>query len=393
MNPLRIVLVTGPDAGHAFPIIGLGVTLRDRGHDVHVGSGIGHSKLIEEAGLAFFDLPLLAPTPQDADISHRIWTRAAEMAPPLADLIADTIGQPNVIVSDTLTRAGAWAADLLGVPWVEMVPHHLVHVSDDLPPHGLGLPPSRTPWRRWNDGRIRAAQRRSREQGWDAARTARQRIGLEGRSHPACTLVCAVPAIEPPRSDWPNATHLVGSMGWDPPWGPLEPPSGPEPLVVVTDSTASTVHGSVAEAALAGLEHAGVRLVVTTGRTDLSTWSNGRAVIGRSGHGPLLAAADVAVGPGGGGFVAKALTAGVPLVLTPLMGDQRETAGRVHHAGVGVSLRPGNLRSGSLRRAVLRVLADKRFRQTARRAARQAAQLGPELAARLVEQEAAGGPP
>lgn len=386
MSARHVVLVTGPDAGHAFPIIGLAVALRDRGHRVDVGSGVGHSKLIEEAGLGFFDLPLLAPTSNDADIAHRLWTRAAEMAPPLAELIAGTIGTPDVIVSDTLTRAGAWAADLLEIPWVEVVPHHLVHVSEDLPPHGLGLQPARSTFRRWNDARIRQAQRASRELGRDAARLARQRIGLDGWSQPAITLVCAVPAIEPPRSDWPAATELVGSMGWDPPWGPLEPPEGREPLVLVTDSTASTVHGSIAEVALQALEHAAVRLVVTTGRTDLPAWSNGRAVIGRSAHEPLLDRADVAVGPGGGGFVAKALTAGVPLVIAPLMGDQRETAGRVRQAGVGVALRPGNLRAGSLRRAVLRVLADDRYRHAARNAARQAASLGPALAAQRVEE-------
>ncbi|MDX1510331.1 MAG: glycosyltransferase [Nitriliruptorales bacterium] len=391
MTRRRIVLVTGPDAGHAFPIIGLAVALRDRGHEVHVGSGSGNRSFIEGEDLGYLDLPLLAPTPGDADIAHRIWNRAAEMAPPLADLIDERVGRPDIVISDTLTRAGAWAADLLAVPWVEMVPHHLVHVSDDLPPHGLGLRPSRAPWRRWNDARIRAAQRASRAQGWDAARAARRRIGLDGLSQPRSTLVCAVPAIEPPRSDWPEGTYLVGSMGWEPPWGPLEPPPGTEPLVLVTDSTASTVESSVAAAALDGLEHAGVRVVVTSTRHDLQPWGNGRSVVGRSAHGPLLAHASVAVGPGGGGFVAKALTAGVPLVTVPLMGDQRETAGRLRSAGLGLSLRPGNLRPGSLRRAVLRVLADDRFGRNAQRAARYASELGPEVAADLVESVVGGG--
>jgi UDP:flavonoid glycosyltransferase YjiC (YdhE family) len=171
----------------------------------------------------------------------------------------------------------------------------------------------------------------------------------------------------------------------------LEPPSGREPLVLVTDSTASTVDGSVGEAALDGLQHAGVRLVVTSGRTDLAGWPSGKAVVGRSAHGPLLDQAAVAVGPGGGGFVAKALTTGVPLVIAPLQGDQRETAGRVRHAGVGVALRPGSPSPGALRRAVLRVLTDDRFRRAARRAAKEAASLGPEVAADLVEQAARKG--
>jgi UDP:flavonoid glycosyltransferase YjiC (YdhE family) len=48
----------------------------------------------------------------------------------------------------------------------------------------------------------------------------------------------------------------------------------------------------------------------------------------------LLAEAALAVGPGGGGFVAKAAAAGVPMVVVPGHGDQREAAARLREAGV-----------------------------------------------------------
>ena len=86
-------------------------------------------------------------------------------------------------------------------------------------------------------------------------------------------------------------------------------------------------------AALAGLD---VRMVVTTGAHPAHR--DTRRVVGRGPHGPLLAAADVLVSPGGGGVVTKGAAAGVRHVVVPLAGDQREAAARVCAAGVGRSL-------------------------------------------------------
>lgn len=386
---LRIALVAGPDPGHAFNVIGLGATLAGRGHDVTVATGEIHRAAIEAEGCRFVELPLLAPTAGDEDMGHRLWRRAGDMAPPLARRLRPLA--PDVVVVDVLTRAGAFAAELLELPWVELSPHHLYDPDPWVPPVGMGRAPARTPWRRRSDARIRVAQARSTAQGAALEREVRARLGLPGDGGaPALRLLCTLPALELPRQRWPADAHVVGPMGWEPPWPPLPPPpQRSRPLVLVTDSTASTVRRSLAATALRGLRHAGVRLAVTTGRKDLEAWPHG-AVIGRAPHGPLLDAAAVAVGPGGGGFVGKALVRGVPLVVVPLMGDQRETAGRVRHAGVGVGLDPRLCTATTLRLAVERILTDPRYVRRAGEVAADAQRrgLGPDLAADLVERAA-----
>jgi UDP:flavonoid glycosyltransferase YjiC (YdhE family) len=89
------------------------------------------------------------------------------------------------------------------------------------------------------------------------------------------------------------------------------------------------------------------------------------------------------------------------LVLVPDFGDQLEAAARVTWAGAGrrVDLRapwtprlPAPIgRSGQLRRAVVRVLADDRYRTAAGHLATSAAELGPPRAAEVIEQVLTGG--
>ncbi|MFP5310168.1 MAG: glycosyltransferase [Actinomycetes bacterium] len=377
----RIALVAGPDAGHALPCVALGSALAARGHDVTLLTGRAHAPAAAAHHLRFLELPGLAGPGAD-DLGVLLWERAAAMTPALVALLRDRV-RPELVVGDVLTRVGGFAAEVLGVPWVELSPHHTTEPSRHLPPIGLGRPPARTPWRAWDDGRIRLQQEASRASGREQERAARRRLGLPAAGGPVLRLLATVPALEPPRADWPPDAHVVGALDVDPLLPPLEPPPGDAPLVVVTDSTASRVDWSLGEVALRALRHTGLRVVVTTARTDLEAWPG--AVVGRAPHGPLFDVADVAVTPGGGGSTAKALVRGVPLVVVPWHGDQRETAGRVAQAGLGRRLSPSRCTPGRLRRTVVRVLADARHRAAARDAAAGAAHLGPDHAAGLVE--------
>ena len=48
---------------------------------------------------------------------------------------------PDLVVSDVITACGGMAAEMLGVPWVELNPHPLYRPSKGLPPIGSGLAP------------------------------------------------------------------------------------------------------------------------------------------------------------------------------------------------------------------------------------------------------------
>jgi UDP:flavonoid glycosyltransferase YjiC (YdhE family) len=89
------------------------------------------------------------------------------------------------------------------------------------------------------------------------------------------------------------------------------------------------------------------------------------AVVGLGRQDELLAHADLVICGGGHGLVAKALLAGVPMVVVPGGGDQWEIANRLVRQGSAQLVRP--LTSQSLIAAVGEVLSTPRYRDAARR--------------------------
>jgi UDP:flavonoid glycosyltransferase YjiC (YdhE family) len=386
---VRIAVVAGPDAGHALPALGVAAALHARGHRVRFFTGEGHDATAEAVGLRAERLPLLGPTAEDDDLGHRLWNRAAAMAVPLADVLRGW--RPRLIVADTLTRCGGFAAQLLDIPWVELIPHHLDDPADELPPIGLGRRPARSAIRRADDRRIVRLQRRSLALGRAQATAAVTGIGLTAVAPAVLRLIGTLPGLERPRRDWPPDAHVVGPLALDPELPPLPVPPGDLPLVVVTDSTATGVDRPLGAVALQALARMDLRVVVTS---SLLPERRGHGVtVGRGPHAPLLAEASLAVGFGGAGFMSKAAAAGVPMVVIPLQGDQREGAARLRDAGAARVLPLRSLGPARLRWAVVRQLTDPDAPPAARRLAAEAAELGPELAARLVGIVADGAVP
>jgi UDP:flavonoid glycosyltransferase YjiC (YdhE family) len=373
----RFALVAGPDPGHALPVLGVGAALRRRGHEVAVWTGRRHARLAALHDLGWYGLPLLAPQPGDEDFGRRLHARAADMSTALTPDVA--AWDPDLLVVDTLTRAGALTAATLARPYVEVVPHHLPDPAPDLPPIGIGRPLPRTPWRRFDDRQIVRRQLRSVAEGDRQADEAARSVGLAAAPTPRSRLLQTLPSLERARAEWPEDAVVVGPLALDPPLEPLEPPDGDAPLVVVTDSTATDLGRSLAATALAGLRGLDVRLVVTTSASPPRR--DPRVVVGVGPHGPLLEQAAVAVSPGGGGFITKAAGAAVPQVVVPLAGDQRESAARLRDAGVARVLTPRRCTPRTFRWAVVRALADTAQSDAAARLAVEAARLGPEVAA------------
>lgn len=380
---MRVAAVAGPDPGHCYPVAAVAAALAARGHQVVVVTGTQRFAELTAGGLDALELPLLAPTPRDADFGYRLWGRAGEMAGALAELLAGWGAE--AVVADTLTAAGGFAAELLGLPWVEVIPHHLPDPDPDLPPVGLGARPARTPWGRADQRRLVRRQRASLAAGARLRAEVRRGLGLPPDPAPAARLVGTLPGLEYPRRRWPPRTWVVGALAWEPPGPLLTPPPGPGPAVLVADSTASGSRRSVADVAAVALGD--LRAVATSTRDG--PWP-ARWTVGRTPHGGVLPHVDVVVCSGGGGLVAKALSAGVPVVVLPEHGDQREAGRRVVWAGAGRVVWPGPAVALRLRRAVRQALRPS-VRAAARRLAAGARGLGPVWAARIVERVALPG--
>jgi UDP:flavonoid glycosyltransferase YjiC (YdhE family) len=366
---MRVAVVAGPDPGHSFPAIALCQRVAEAGDEPTLFTGAEWLDAARAAGVDAAELAGLAATDDDLDAGARIHRRAARMAvlnvPALRDLA------PDLVVSDVITAAGGMAAELLGIPWVELSPHPLYLPSKGLPPIGSGLAPGTGVRGRMRDAVMRALTARSWRAGLRQRAAVRAEIGLPAADPgPLRRLIATLPALEVPRPDWPSEAVVVGPLHFEPTDRVLEIPAGAGPVVVIERSTAQTGTEGLAEVALGCLVPgetlpAGSRLVVSRlGGPDLTVppW----AVVGLGRQADLLTHADLVICGGGHGMVAKTLLAGVPLVVVPGGGDQWEMANRVVRQGSARLIRP--LSADALVAAVGEVLSSPGYREAARAA-------------------------
>ena len=158
-------------------------------------------------------------------------------------------------------------------------------------------------------------------------------------------------------------------MTFEVPHPEIELPPGDAPLVLVAPSTAHDSGNHLVRTALEALAEEPVRVVATTNRVvpqrPIEVPGNAVLVDWLS-YSQLMPVASLVVSHGGHGTVARALGAGTPVLICPIIGDMSETAMRVSWAGAGLSLPWRLCRPAPLRWAVRRLLDDAVLRRPRR---------------------------
>ena len=360
---MRFLLTCHDAGGTVPPLLALAAGLRGRGHDVAVLAQPSVRARAEAAGCAFRAFDSLP------DYDHR---RALEEQ---LDLTVEAIAGHRI--GDELVRAaGDVAADLVVVD-ANLAGALAAAETLDVPSAVLLHSVYRTFVDVWF-GPL-----------WpllaDLVNATRERFGLAAADGwPGVfaghdRLVAVVPPSFDPPVEHPPATlrhagFLVAPGGGDPPpW-----PDGDGPRVLVGLSTTYQHHEALLQSIVDGLAGLDVRAVVTTGGSVDAAALRAPGpvlVVERAPHGALLADADVMVTHAGLGSVAAALSAGVPLVCTPIDRDQPLNAERVAAVGAGLSL-GGEPSAGDVAGAVERVAGDPAFRASARAMARESVAAG-----------------
>ena len=301
---------------------------------------------------------------------------AAETRPLVREL------EPDAVVVDILTVAGALAAELEDTPWATLVPHLLPTPRRGGAPFSLGARPPRTAagralWRAVAPA-VRGGERRGREE----LNGARARLGLPPLDHlhggisRRMAIVATFPQLEYPPEDLEPWARVTGPLLWEQPFGDVELPPGDDPLVLVAPSTSQDPQGRLLAAALEGLAAERVRVLASTNRrtssADVVVPANARLVDWLS-YAKTMPLCSAVVCHAGHGTVVRALASGAPVVACPVAGDMAENAARVAWSGAGVSLPRRLVTPRGVRLAVRRVLSEERYRRSARALAEWAA--------------------
>jgi UDP:flavonoid glycosyltransferase YjiC (YdhE family) len=152
---------------------------------------------------------------------------------------------------------------------------------------------------------------------------------------------------------------------------PFESRPSRVPRVLVSFSTTSFPGQAAAlQRALDALADESVEVVATTGAVDptsLRVPANATVVRARD-HAEVLPTTSLVIGHGGHATTARALTAGIPVLVLPMhpLMDQPAVGRAVERLGVGATL-PKSASSQRIRAAALRLLDDPVVREAARR--------------------------
>jgi MGT family glycosyltransferase len=393
---LRFFLGAFGEPGHAFPMLALGARLAERGHEVTYETWSRWREHVEQAGMRFVpapEYPLFPGTGEPFEMYEAVVRATGQTRSAVAEL------RPDAVVHDILTLAPAMAGELEDVPVATLIPHLYPVGAPGFPPYALGarLPRTRLGRRAW--GALERPLEAGLRQGRADLNDARVRLGLQpvrrlhgGLSERLC-IVGTFAALEYPRA-WPAGVHVVGPLMWEPPYREVEPPPGPDPLVLVAPSTAQDPEHRLLQAALEGLRGEPVRVLATWNRRPLAqpvdVPPNARLVEWVS-YSRTMPASALVICHAGHGTMARALACGCPVLAVPHVGDMAENAARADWAGVGVRVPWRLLSPGALRLAVRRALTERSLADRARELAGWAAvNDGAARAADLIEQLALG---
>jgi len=177
----------------------------------------------------------------------------------------------------------------------------------------------------------------------------------------------------------PYVADPVDVQAWTSPWAADDA----RPLVVVTSSSLYEAQEPLLKRMIEALAGLPVRTLVTLGPAlDLADFpgTDNVQVVQSAPHGALFSQTALFVTHGGHGSVIRPLMAGLPLLVTPALRDQRDNAQRVVHRGAGLMLER-DASPEKIAEAVTMLLTDPAYRDAA-------AVLGKAIAADLVARSA-----
>ncbi len=340
MKRKRALVITLPEKGHYYPLLGPAAALTRLGFEVIFSAPADIRAELQSAGVARIVLPegaqplsqelrgaALDKTLRDPD-KLRNWIRellvegTPAMLEPMRAVLREV--RPDVVAIDTMFDAGALAAELEGVPWVGFATSLNPVLPADLDSELL-----RT---------TRALEPRRREQfsqhGFSAAFRSADILSPRG------TAVFSTEALvgEPPHS-----VSLVGPSVRSSAQGEVDLDFAEgRPLVYASFGSQAWHQPQRYELLIDAAVQLDVALLIAMG--DLAGEFTQRTLPARVRCIPfadqvaVLAHARVAVTHGGANSVMEALTHGVPMLISPLCNDQPHNLHFVARAGAGCGL-------------------------------------------------------
>jgi UDP:flavonoid glycosyltransferase YjiC (YdhE family) len=344
---MRLLFTTTGQAGHVLPLVPLARACLRAGHEVRVAGPRSRGEVVRRAELPFW--PFADPP---ADEVWSVFARAAGMPPEEANAVV--IGE---IFGRLDTAAALPGVEAMLRKWrPDLIVRESYEFASVVAAERAGIP------------HVRVATGMASTEDW--------LLGYAGSELPLAAIRASpLLSFTPPALDDGAAAHRFRAAGES-----AGPNRWAEPLVYVTFGSVAAgmpLFPRVYRTALDELADLPVRALMTIGpHGDVAELGPlpGNATVERwVPQAEVVPHAAAMVCHGGYGTIIGALAAGVPLVVAPLFADQGRNAARVAEVGTGLALPMARSIAAAdvsgLGELVRRVLAERSFRDAARRVA------------------------
>lgn len=403
----RLLFTTLPHEGHLNPTFGIAAALRERGHEIVYLEHPLIRKRIREQG--FDTTPFRAPALSDLRLMWRKWRleRSAGVAEMRNALRLFTTGlkeqthfirrvidreKPDLLVNDVFHYAGSLGAECAAIPWADCWTAGVMHPASAIRPPGVTV-----------------AEMHAMLRGFDVdMNAARRELGLAAREpdafispSPWLQIYTGLAELEGGIPElggsavfvgpcFPRRKEQTGSF----PWAWLE---GETPLVYVSLGTFFNKRAAFFRRIIEALGGAPCKVVISSpfaDRRGFRTLPDNIRMFRRVPQISLLSQAQLFITHGGNNSVYEALYAGVPMLVTPIGGEQQYNAARVSWLGLGGQAEIGQCSAAELRQQALAILADAAVRERVRQVRDDTRRTnGPAVAATLIERVLMTGRP
>lgn len=362
---MQVVLTSHGSTGDIFPMIALGVALRDAGHVVRFATSPPFRQEVESAGLTYVDLP---PRWSQAELAHwmgrlqlfsnplfqlrELYRAALPHIEVLIDEMDAVLADADVLVSSYLFPMNRALADRHGVKFATFAFAHNTVPSRHYPPDGFprlrGFPPVlQQTWNRWCwrlgnvavDTVINLTIRRQlRARGLPLVR--------DFFSKPAkLVLVGVSPGLMKPKFRINPRFRFTGYCRWQSRRSEAAEQeilafTGGEKVPVLTFG--SMVYGDASAWMQRLAQHwpRDRKLIIQRGWAGFESPARSPhiKVLGAMSHDQLFGHASVVIHHGGAGTTASVLHAGKPHIIVPHIADQNFFAHEIGRLGCGIKI-------------------------------------------------------
>lgn len=372
--------------GDLFPLVGIALELRRRGHQVEITASPAWADLVSDAGIRF--------TPTGRHIGFDEFAANPEIfgrmpfalrtvlqrfmfdqIDELSDDLREPVARADLVVCHPAHIAALDVAESAGAPTAVATVFPAMLPSSSTVPGGTAIGPwtgphgravNRLVWASANFGTSlmfdRPINSHRRRLGLSPVRNALLQLPLRTRA----ILVLADPAVVIPATDWPDHVHVTSFVAWDEiDAGTVSSDveeflaAGDPPVLITLGASTSTVADDFFPHTTELLLDRGARVLAVSGPAPpVADVAPGRVLcVDYLPFSSVLPRCRGAIHHAGIGTTVAVLRAGLPQVAVPMSHDQPDTARLVTGLGVGVAV-PWKRRKKQLGRAVDRLLDD-----------------------------------